>query len=212
MTAQPPRDIDLHGPLPVQRTAPRNRSSTQLQAATVLVADPAPGTRVSLSAHLAEAGFGRILQATSPAAVQQLIATRPPGQLALISLAFGADTNAIVHNLSTAGWPRLIALARGADTGPVIDACHAGISGVLCSPTAGPPAHDNPAVIPELSAREIQVIRWVAGGRTNKWIADQLTTTSPETVKSHLTRISRKLGTHDRAHIIATMIRGGIIS
>jgi DNA-binding CsgD family transcriptional regulator len=55
------------------------------------------------------------------------------------------------------------------------------------------------------------VIRLVADGRSNKWIGEQLSL-SALTVKSHLARIGRKLGTGDRAHMVALAMRAGVIS
>lgn len=63
----------------------------------------------------------------------------------------------------------------------------------------------------DLSAREIQVLRLVAAGRSNNAAAEQLQL-SALTVKSHLARIGRKLGTGDRAHMVALAMRGGLIS
>ena len=70
---------------------------------------------------------------------------------------------------------------------------------------------EKPRVFPELTDREVEVLEWVADGRSNKWIAERLTL-SFLTVKSHLTRIGRKLGTTgDRAEMVAMAMRAGII-
>ncbi|MFF2612669.1 helix-turn-helix transcriptional regulator [Kitasatospora sp. NPDC058046] len=50
-----------------------------------------------------------------------------------------------------------------------------------------------------LSRRELQVMRRVINGQSNSAIATELDI-SPYTVKTHLTRIFRKLGARDRAH------------
>ena len=62
----------------------------------------------------------------------------------------------------------------------------------------------------ELSAREVEVLRLVADGRSNKEIGDELCL-SALTVKSHLVRIGRKLGTGDRAGMVALAMRTGVI-
>jgi DNA-binding NarL/FixJ family response regulator len=62
----------------------------------------------------------------------------------------------------------------------------------------------------QLSTRELEVLRLVATGRSNQQIGDQLCL-SMLTVKSHLVRIGRKLGTGDRAGIVAVAMRAGII-
>ncbi len=62
----------------------------------------------------------------------------------------------------------------------------------------------------DLSGREIEVLRLVADGRSNKAIG-QAMGLSALTVKSHLARIARKLGTGDRAGMVAVAMRSGII-
>ncbi len=61
-----------------------------------------------------------------------------------------------------------------------------------------------------LSAREIEVLRLVAEGKTNRDIGEALGL-SALTVKSHLARIARKLGTGDRAQMVALAMRAGVI-
>jgi DNA-binding NarL/FixJ family response regulator len=68
-----------------------------------------------------------------------------------------------------------------------------------------------PDLARELSARELEVLELVADGRTNKRIAEELSL-SALTVKSHLARISRKLGTGDRSHLVAIAMRAGILA
>ena len=60
----------------------------------------------------------------------------------------------------------------------------------------------------ELSTREVEVLQAVAEGRSNKGIGDELGL-SALTVKSHLARIARKLGTGDRAEMVALAMRSG---
>jgi DNA-binding CsgD family transcriptional regulator len=62
-----------------------------------------------------------------------------------------------------------------------------------------------------LSAREIEVLQHVANGRSNKEIGVSLGL-SALTVKSHLARIARKLGTGDRAELVMLALRAGVIN
>ena len=62
----------------------------------------------------------------------------------------------------------------------------------------------------ELSSREIEVLRLVATGNSNKEIADQLSI-GEATVKSHLSNILSKLGANDRAHAVTIGLTRGII-
>jgi len=61
-----------------------------------------------------------------------------------------------------------------------------------------------------LTAREIDVLRHVAGGNRNRDIADRLFI-SEETVKVHIKHIMEKLGASDRTQAIAIAVRRGII-
>jgi DNA-binding NarL/FixJ family response regulator len=62
----------------------------------------------------------------------------------------------------------------------------------------------------ELTQREIDVLRLIAAGNSNKLIADQLSI-GEATVKSHVTNILSKLGANDRAHAATIGIKRGII-
>jgi DNA-binding CsgD family transcriptional regulator len=65
--------------------------------------------------------------------------------------------------------------------------------------------------VDELSARERDILRLVADGHTNKEIGETVDLPAL-TVKSHLARIARSLGTGDRAHMVALGLRSGVIS
>jgi DNA-binding NarL/FixJ family response regulator len=62
----------------------------------------------------------------------------------------------------------------------------------------------------ELTHREIDVLRLIAAGNSNKLIADQLSI-GESTVKSHVTSILSKLGANDRAHAVTIGLKRGII-
>jgi DNA-binding NarL/FixJ family response regulator len=62
----------------------------------------------------------------------------------------------------------------------------------------------------DLTSREIDVLRLVAGGNANKEIAAQLSI-AEETVKSHITNILSKLGANDRTHAVTMALKRGII-
>ncbi len=61
-----------------------------------------------------------------------------------------------------------------------------------------------------LTAREIEVLREVAGGNRNKDIAERLFI-SEETVKVHIKHVMEKLGASDRTQAVAVAVRRGII-
>jgi len=74
----------------------------------------------------------------------------------------------------------------------------------------GTPGTPHPPAYRELSGREVEVLRLVAEGQSNKAIGVAMGL-SALTVKSHLARIARKLGTGDRAGMVAVALRTGII-
>jgi DNA-binding NarL/FixJ family response regulator len=61
-----------------------------------------------------------------------------------------------------------------------------------------------------LSSREMDVLRLIASGNSNKQIADKLSI-GETTVKSHITNILSKLDANDRAHAVTIGLQRGII-
>jgi DNA-binding NarL/FixJ family response regulator len=61
-----------------------------------------------------------------------------------------------------------------------------------------------------LTEREIEVLRRVANGTSNKIIADQLNLTEA-TVKAHMKNILSKLGANDRTHAVSIALRRGFL-
>ncbi len=70
---------------------------------------------------------------------------------------------------------------------------------------------DNKAKDYGLSAREMEVLRLLCEGKTNKELARALWI-SEQTVKTHLAHIYGKLGTSDRTETVAKAIRMGLVS
>ena len=62
----------------------------------------------------------------------------------------------------------------------------------------------------DLTKRELEVLRFLAMGHTNRQIAERLFI-SPDTVKTHLEHIYQKLGTPDRTAAVAEAMRRQII-
>jgi len=88
-----------------------------------------------------------------------------------------------------------------------IRACHAGRSVIPPEIASGIAEH---AADEELTVREIEVLRSVASGRSNKRVAVALGI-SEETVKVHLKRILAKLKASDRTHAVTIAVKRGII-
>lgn len=120
----------------------------------------------------------------------------------------------LVRTLHRRGLPRVVVLARRARDGEIVALLSGGIRGVVVGETdaaaelVGRPREDSRHK-PDLSDREIEVLRRVSEGRSNREIGNELGL-SALTVKSHLARISRKLGTGDRAQLVAIAIRADL--
>jgi DNA-binding NarL/FixJ family response regulator len=67
-----------------------------------------------------------------------------------------------------------------------------------------------PAQLAELTVREREVMRLVAGGLSNANIAERLVI-SPLTAKTHVARILTKLNCHDRAQLVALAYETGLV-
>jgi DNA-binding NarL/FixJ family response regulator len=61
-----------------------------------------------------------------------------------------------------------------------------------------------------LTSREIDVLKLIAAGNSNKIVADKLSITE-ETVKGHVKSILSKLGANDRTHAVTIGLKRGII-
>ena len=61
-----------------------------------------------------------------------------------------------------------------------------------------------------LSPREVDVLRLIASGNSNKLIADQLSI-SEATAKTHVANILSKLGANDRTHAVTIALKRGMI-
>ena len=125
----------------------------------------------------------------------------------------------LLADLRELGWNRVVLLTARDDPYAVRAALSAGVRGYVVTTD---PATDSERVrvVPrhrprggspdELSNREIEVIQLVAEGNSNRAIGEDLGLSSL-TVKSHLARIARKLGTGDRAEMVALAMRGGLL-
>jgi DNA-binding NarL/FixJ family response regulator len=81
------------------------------------------------------------------------------------------------------------------------------------SPGSGAPPRQRPtpASLRKLTPREVEVLRLLAGGRTNQQIAKELLI-STSTVKNHIQRILTKLGASDRTQAAVMAIEMELVA
>jgi DNA-binding NarL/FixJ family response regulator len=72
------------------------------------------------------------------------------------------------------------------------------------------PRPTTPAGFDELTTREQEIFRLLAGGLSNAEIAEQLVI-SDSTVKSHITHILQKLGLRDRVQLVVLAYQAGLV-
>lgn len=88
-----------------------------------------------------------------------------------------------------------------------IRAAHAGLRPILNEVNAAIAQH---VTDQELSSRELEVLKRVAAGSSNKRVAHEMDL-AEETVKSHMKNVLSKLGANDRTHAVTIALRRGII-
>lgn len=114
---------------------------------------------------------------------------------------YGALRNgAVGFILKDAGPALLVEAVRAAHNGDALVSPSVTLRLLKHVTTAGRPARGRPT--PNLSEREIEVVRAIARGRTNQEIAAELFI-SLSTVKSHLSGIQTKLGLRNRVEVAA---------
>jgi DNA-binding NarL/FixJ family response regulator len=206
---------------------------------SAMVVDDHPLVRESIVARLHAMGAREVVEAASAAEARARAHSAGPRDLCILDLGLpdgsGLD---LLAELRASGWTRLVVLSAADDPYSVRAAFVAGAQGYLLK-SASPlvvadgvrrvldgGVYADPSVasllaaglrsgpvaegLSELSTREVEVLRLVADGRSNKEIGDTLGL-SALTVKSHLARIARKLGTGDRAEMVALAMRAGVI-
>jgi DNA-binding NarL/FixJ family response regulator len=218
---------------------PAQALGTGARAFSAMVVDDHPLVRESMVARLRAMGAREVVEAATAGEARARAHASGPRELGVLDLGL-PDSSGLdkISDLRAAGWGRLVVLSAADDPYSVRAAFVAGAQGYLLKSASPLVVQDgvrrvldggvyaDPAVasllaaglrggpvdsgVSELSGREIEVLRLVSDGQSNKQIGEQLGL-SALTVKSHLARIARKLGTGDRAEMVAMAMRGGVI-
>jgi DNA-binding NarL/FixJ family response regulator len=235
----PSRTTRTAAGIPAQSAGPAPTPGGSAGGFSAMVVDDHPLVRESMVARLKAMGAREVVEAATAGEARARAHVSGPRELCLLDLGLpdgsGLD---LLADLRTAGWQRLVVLSAADDPYSVRAAFVAGAQGYLLK-TASPVVvtdgvrrvldggvYADPSVasllaaglrgnpvdtgVSELSAREVEVLRLVADGQSNKQIGELLGLSSL-TVKSHLARIARKLGTGDRAEMVALTMRAGAI-
>jgi DNA-binding CsgD family transcriptional regulator len=124
------------------------------------------------------------------------------------------DGPVLVRNLRRRESSHAVLLARSAGRRELVTLLGGGIRGAMSTEPSNPAMGAAQLAArrtgPELTARELGVLELVAEGRSNREIGEILEL-SALTVKSHLARISRKIGTGDRAEMVGYAIRNQLL-
>jgi DNA-binding NarL/FixJ family response regulator len=181
---------------------------------SALVIDSDPWLREAIAARLTQMGVGTVHEAATTAAARARTQTTDPYDLTILGLDPGDSSGIeLVTELRSRGWRRIIVLASPDDPCTVPLTFQAGAQACLLKPTSLMSESFRP--IPDshardLSAREVEVLQLVAAGHSNKEIGKKLNLSSL-TIRSHLSRIGRKLGTGDRVRMVTLALRARII-
>ena len=173
-----------------------------------------PGLRESLSRVLTSLGAADVTTAGLLGEARTL-GRGTPTSLAVVECTLPDGSGiAAVEVLRSLGWTRTVLLSQSTDPFTVRGALMAGARCFLVTNRPSTPG-TRPGVpdpgVDQLSAREVEVLSLVADGRSNKEVGEHLGL-SALTVKSHLARIARKLGTGDRAEMVAMAMRAGAVA
>lgn len=197
-------------------TAPRSHRPPSRLAA--LIVSPQSEHRQAWIGSLRKVGIGRVLEAIG--ANDAVFRGRSETEHGVCIVEAAPQDGSImqaIRELRRQGWLRLVLVSPRGDENTVRLAMASKIRSLIVlrqRDAQDPEAPRHPTSgegVPELSKREIEVLQFVADGHTNREIGEELSL-SALTVKSHLSRVGRKLGTGDRAHMVAICIRAGIIS
>jgi len=188
----------------------------------VVVAHPA--LRAALVHRLRALGARDVAEAASVGEARARAHADGPRELCVVdgTLPDGSGVG-LLRELRTRGWGRGVVLSPTDDPYSVRAALASGIRGFVVAGDVS--SHDSMTAQPTpgtrlrgllpggpdgLSAREVEVLQLVSDGNSNRDIGEALGL-SALTVKSHLARIARKLGTGDRAEMVAVSMRAGLV-
>ena len=202
-------------------------------AIRVLVADDHLIVRLGLVALIERQDDMQVVgqAASGRQVIEQYRALQPDVTLMDLRMPGGTGVEAIEAICKEFPRARIIVVTIHSGDEAVFQALRAGAQGYLLKDTPGPEilaairaVNDGQPCLPppiasamaerlrqpELSSREIAILKLIARGFSNKRIADELAV-SASTVKNHVASLMTKLGADDRAHAVTLALERNII-
>jgi DNA-binding NarL/FixJ family response regulator len=173
---------------------------------SALVANSDQQLRRTIAARLTQIGAATVHEAATLAEAKAHALARGPRDLAILDLEQPDGSGVeLVTYLRNRGWRRIIVLTSPDHRYTVPLALQAGAQACLLKPAPLTSSTYN------LSNRDVKILQLVAAGHSNKEIGQTLDR-SAATIKNHLIRIGRQLGTGNRARMVVHALRAGIIT
>lgn len=213
---------------------PAMHSPMNKRAISVLIVDDHPMLRTGLAEAIASQDDMRVVgeAGNGHEAISQYQALRPDVTVMDIAMPEMGGVEALVEIRRQ--WPqaRVIMLTTYKADAAILRAVQSGAAGFLLKSTLRNELLESiravhagqrcipPEIAMELaqnmgrgpvSPREVEVLQFAAGGRSNREIAAALDI-SEETVKAHMKNVLAKLDANDRTHAVTIALRRGIIS
>lgn len=184
--------------------------ATARRSFAALVVSPDPHRRSMLAAMADQVGAHTIIPAASGVEAYRRARHDTTYDICVVDGSLqDVQVFEFVSHMRMLGWKRITLVTPRNDARGAQAALEHGIhSYVVASPTSVTSPEESE--ITELTQREIEVLQAVGEGMSNRAIGSYLGL-SALTVKSHMARIGRKLGTGDRARMVALAMRAGVI-
>jgi DNA-binding NarL/FixJ family response regulator len=197
-------------------------------AITCLLADDHPAVIDSLERVLAGAGIDIVATARSGREALAALQEAKPSVALLDVRMPDVDGIELAREFRTLSPDTAVVLYTASGNRSILeDALDAGVSGLVLKDA---PLHDIVRAIQSAAAgslyvdpalagvagrvtltdREREILRLLAGGNSNEEIAEQLFL-SPETVRAHVVKASKKLGARNRTHAVVEALRLSLI-
>jgi DNA-binding NarL/FixJ family response regulator len=202
-----------------------------------LVVDDHTYMRRAVRACLTEVGATDVAECGDLASARAEVQAHGAPEIAVLDLRFSDGSALDLLPELTAAGSKVVVFTSAEDGYSVRSAYAAGASGYLLKSAAhdtviealrcvlADQVHVDPAVAnllvagvrraaqgggQQLTPREVDVLRLAAEGLSNNQIADHLSVTGLA-VKGHFVRIGRKLGAHDRTHMVVEAMRADLL-